>query len=86
MQSTHYPNITFLTSTPSTITDNNLALLGTSVAEREQLSLLHPSNPLNNHYTDLTAKLFSEIKIIKEMLWIGTVPSTQIVRVYFSGR
>lgn len=59
--------------------------MGTNIAEREDLCLLHPSNPLTTHYTNLASKLFPEIKIIKNMLWIGRVPSTEIIRIYFSG-
>ena len=58
--------------------------MGSLIIPDPNLILLHPSDPLIEHYTIITKKLFKEIKIIKEMLWIGRIKSTQIIRIYFS--
>lgn len=63
-----------------------MAFLGSVIAEKEEVNLLHPSDPLTNHYASLVFRLFREIKLMKNMLWIAKLPSTDIVRIYFSGK
>lgn len=50
----------------------------------KNLKVIHPKDERNNKYASLMQKLFSEIEIVKESLWICLDSSIEMIRVYFS--